>query len=175
MNITYIISQIFVIIATIFLSITYVCKDKKRIMFLCVLYGIFYGTHYILLGATTGFIMTLISITRNIWFYINAKNNKKNSRLVLIILVLIAVISGTLSYQDIFSISSILANILSTYSIWQDNVKIYRYLAIPVSFSFIAYAIHINSTFSIITEIVLLIIEIIGIIDLFIKRKQTNN
>ena len=172
MSITYIISQIFVVIATICLGISYVTKDKKTIMLLCVVYGIFYGTHYLLLGATTGFIMTLVSISRNIWFYINAKNNKKNSRLVLIILVIIAVVTGLLSYQDIFSITSIMANILSTYSIWQDNVKLYRYLAVPVSFAFIAYAVHIRSTFSIITELVLLLIEIIGILDIIIKTKK---
>ena len=64
----YIVSQLFVVIATLCIGSTYVCKNKKTIMFLCIIYGIFYGTHYLLLGATTGFMMNLVSITRNIWF-----------------------------------------------------------------------------------------------------------
>ncbi len=168
----YIVSQLFVVIATLCIGSTYVCKNKKTIMFLCIIYGIFYGTHYLLLGATTGFMMNLVSITRNIWFYINAKRKKKNSKFVLIALIALGLVSGIMSYQDGFSIVSISASIMSTYSVWQDDVKTYRFLALPVSACFIIYGLHINSLFSIVTEILLLIIEIIGVIDLFVKGKK---
>ncbi|MBQ7140331.1 MAG: YgjV family protein [Bacilli bacterium] len=169
---SYLLSQLFVITATILLGITYFAKKKKNILILCVLYCIFYGLHYLLLNAITGALMTLISLIRNYWFYINSKKNRENSKLILITLILIAIISGVMGYQDIFSIVSIFASITSTYSIWQDNIKIYRFLAVPVSLCFLIYAIHINSVIAIFTEIILLIMEIIGIISLYLNNKN---
>ena len=56
------------------------------------------------------------------------------------------------------------ANMLSTYSIWQDDVKTYRILAIPVSICFLIYAIRINSVIAAIIETILLVTEIISVI-----------
>jgi len=109
--------------------------------------------------------MSLISALRNIWFYIVAKKSKKNKLSTLLLFATVAIITGTFSYQDSFSIIPILANITSTYSIWQDDVKKYRSLAIPVSICFIVYAIHVNSLFSIVMELILLIIEIISVVE----------
>ena len=169
---TYTLSQILVIIALICIGSTYICKKKKTIMILCIIYGIFYGSHYLLLGATTGFVMNLVSITRNIWFYRNSKKNKKNSKTLLGILIIIGITSGLLSYQDPFSIISMTGSTLSTYSVWQDNIKVYRLLAIPVSLCFILYAFHIHSLFSIISEFILLTVEIVGIIEYYLKNKK---
>jgi len=162
----YILSQILVIISTVFIGTSYLAKSKKKVMLLCVIYCIFYSSHYMLLGAYTGMIMSLISATRNIYFYLYAKNNKKNKLFSLILFTSFATISGIICYQDTFSLVSIGANMISTYSIWQDNIKKYRVLAIPVSLGFIIYAIHINSIFSLIMELVLLGIEIIGILNI---------
>ena len=89
---SYFLSQLFVIIATILLGTTYFVKNKKNILGLCVLYCIFYGTHYLLLNAITGAFMTLISLIRNYIFYINSKKNRKNNKLILMVLVIIAIV-----------------------------------------------------------------------------------
>ena len=169
---SYVISQFLVIVSMICMGSTYISKNKKNILCLCIIYGIFYGIHYLLLGAITGFFMNGVSIIRNIWFYRNAKRNKKNSKIVFVILVLLGIGIGIFSYQDVFSIVSISASILSTYSVWQDRVKIYRILAILVSIGFIIYGIHIHSLFSILSELILLLVEIIGVIDYFVKTKK---
>ena len=67
---------------------------------------------------------------------------------------------------------SLTASLLSTYSIWQDNVKIYKFLAIPVSVCFIIYAFHIGSVVAIITEVVLLITEIVALIKVYLENKK---
>lgn len=163
----YLLSQICVIISVIILGTTYFLKDKIKILILCLVYCIFYGIHYLLLGAITGSLMNLISFLRNLWFYKNSKNNKKNSKVVLYVLFLISCVFCIISYSDVFSLISLTASLLSTYSIWQDNVKIYKFLAIPVSICFIIYAFHISSVVAIITEIVLLITEIVAIIKIY--------
>lgn len=171
---SYLLSQIFVILAIIILAITYFLKDKTKILILCLIYCIFYGVHYLLLGAITGAMMNLVSLIRNYWFFRNSKNNKKNSKLVLIILLLISIIFGIITYKDMFSIISIIASLISTYSIWQDDVKLYKILAIPVSICFTVYAIHINSLVAIITELFLLITEVIAIIKLYFNKLKNN-
>lgn len=164
MDITYIISQIFVIIAMLSLGISYLSKNKKKIMILCIVYSIMYGGQYLLLGAITGFTMNIVSIIRNIWFYINAKSNNKNNIWVLIILCILAIIFGIITYDNIFSIIPILATILFTYSVWQDNTKTYRWLSLPISALWLSYNIIFKSTFGIIAELVLLSFEIAGIV-----------
>lgn len=171
----YVYSQILVVISTVFIGCSYLAKDKKNIMLLCVIYCFFYSGHYLLLNAYTGALMSLISAARNIWFYLNAKKKRNNPKFSLLLFLLLAVIFGAVSYQDTFSIISIMASLLSTYSIWQKNVKLYRILAVPVSICFIIYAIHINSFLSILTECILLVVEIVGIIQYCSKTKNIVN
>lgn len=166
MELTYVLSQICVILAVLFLGSTYLIKNKKIILFLTIMMSIFYGLQYLFLNAITGVFMNIVSIIRSIWFYINAKKKKKNSIFVLVILLIIIIIFELLSFKNIFSILPMIATIIFTYSLWQDNIKVYRWLAIPMSISWIIYNTYSNSIFGIITESILLIIEIIGIIKL---------
>ena len=171
MDTNYILSQICVILAVISLGSTFLIKDKRIILLLSILIAVFYGLHYLLLDAITGLLMNMVSIVRSIWFYINAKKEKKNSIVILIVLFGIIIISGLLSFQNIYSILPIIATSLYTYSIWQDDIKIYRWIAIPISLSWITYNISTKSIFGIITELVLFTIEIIGIIKIYKKDK----
>lgn len=167
---TYYISQILVIFAMLSLGMTYLTKNKKLIVILGIIYSALYGIQYLLLGAITGFAMNIVNIIRNIWFYINSVKKKQNNICILIILFILIIAFGIISYKDIFSILPILASSIYTYSIWQDNIKLYRYLAIPMSLCWITYNIYSNSLFAIIAELILFTIEIIGII----KLKKSN-
>ena len=165
----YLISQILVIIATIVISVTYVAKSKKKILIFFIIYNLFYGIHYLLLNAYTGFFMNLVSIGRNVFFFYNNSKEKENSKSILVILYLIIIGLGIYSYQDFYSLISMSASLLSTYSIWQNDIKKYRYIAIFVSIEFIIYGLHINSAFAVITEVFLLFVEFIGV---YINRKK---
>lgn len=170
----YLLSQICVIISIILLGATYFFKDKEKILGLCLIYNIFYGIHYLLLGAVTGTCMNLVSFIRNLWFYRNSKKSKKNSEVVLYTLFLISSVSCVFTYDDVFSLVSLTASFLSTYSIWQDNTKIYKFISIPVSVCFIVYAIHLSSFVAIVTEVILLITEIVAIVKLCIDDRKVD-
>ena len=165
----YLLSQILVILATIVIAFSYITKSRKKILIIMIIYNLFYGIHYLLLNAFTGFFMTLVCIGRNVFFFYNNKKEKENGIMFLIVLFSIIIGLGIYSYQDFFSLISISASLLSTYSVWQKDVKKYRYIAVIVSIEFIIYGIHINSIFSIVTEVFLLFVELIGI---FIHRKK---
>ncbi len=165
----YFISQLLVIIATVIISVTYITKSRKKLLECFIAYNTFYGIHYLLLNAYTGFFMNLVSIGRNVFFYYNNKKGKENGLTFLIILFAIIIGFGIYSYQDFYSLISMSASLLSAYSVWQKDVKKYRYIAVIVSIEFIIYGIHICSPFAVITEIILLLVELVGI---FINRKK---
>lgn len=169
---TYNISQLCVIVAVILLGLTYLLKNKKVILFLAILISLLYGAQYILLSAFTGFAINMVSIIRNVWFYINAKKEKKNEFWVLLALILIASTFSLFTYKDMYSIFPLLAFILYTYSIWQSNIKVYRWLAIPISISWIIYNVYAKTLFGTITECSLLVVEIIGITKLKKNAKK---
>lgn len=168
----YLFSQIAVIIATVFLGLTYFSKDRKKILILFILYSAFYGVHYILLEAITGFFMNMISIIRNIIFFRYELKNKKNNKKFLIFLFLIIIFSTIFTYKDLFSFLLMIASLISTYSIWQKNHKTYKYLAVVVSICFVIYGVHIKSLFGVLTEIGLLIAEITGIVLMNLKSNS---
>ena len=165
----YFMSLMLVIIATIIISVTYIVKSKKKILIYFIFYNLFYGIHYLLLNAYTGFFMNMISIGRNVFFFYTDSKGKENGKVVLILLFSIIIGLGIASYQDFYSLISMSASLLSAYSIWQSDVRKYRYIAMIVSVLFIIYGIHIKSLFAVITEVFLLFVELIGI---FINRKK---
>lgn len=174
-NMNYVMSQVFVIFAVLTLGFSYLTKDKKNIMILVTMTSLFYGAEYLFLGAFSGVAVNIISIIRNIWFYINAKNNKKNSVGTFAILSVALIILGIMTYENVFSIIPIVATILFTYSVWQDNNKVYRYMSVPMSVMWILYNIICNSILGVIAESVMIIFEIAGIIKLHAKTESNNN
>lgn len=160
---TYIISQIFTILGIILLGSSYLCKNKREILILALLSSICYGGHNFLLGAITGVAMNIVTIIMNVWLYINEKNKNQTSLKFLIIVCLITIILGTISYQNIFSLLPIIASLLFTYSIWQNNNKLYRCIGIVTSILWVSYNTYLNSILGIAFEVILLVFKVVGV------------
>ena len=67
---------------------------------------------------------------------------------------------------------AVVATLIYTYSIWQKNLFVYRYLAVIGSVFWIIYNIIYFSLFGLICESCLLVFEFIGIIMLHIKTRR---
>ena len=171
----YILSQVFTIMMYISLAITYYLKDRKKILILNFLGLMCNSVTYVLLGAWSGLAMTVVALIRNIIFIVDENKNGKRTtinRLDLIILTTlfsISVIFGILTYEGFFSLFSVFATMLYTYSVWQKNTKIYKLLGIPTGILWICYNIYIMSIFGIMLESVLLICSITGYV---LERKK---
>lgn len=68
----------------------------------------------------------IISTIRSIVFYCYDKKKLKPSLLILLLFETVSIISGILSWQNIWSIIPIIVTIVFTYGLWQDNIKITR-------------------------------------------------
>ena len=172
---TYIISQVFTIIMYILLGITFYVKERRSVLILNFIATISIAITYILLGAWTGLAMCVVIIIRNIIFLLDEKKNGKRDTInkkdiiILILLYIISIVFAICSYDGIFSLLSVAATMLNTYSVWQKKINIYKLLGIPVGTLWIAYNIYIMSVFGIILESILLICSTIGY--LLDKRK----
>jgi len=161
---TYIISQIFTILGIILLGSSYLCKSKRQILILTLLSSICYGGHNFLLGAITGVAMNIVTIITSIWLYINEKSKKETSLIFLITISLLIIILGILSYQNIFSLLPIIASLLFTYSIWQNNNKVYRWIGLSTSVMWLSYNAYLSSIMGMFSEIILLGFKVVGVI-----------
>lgn len=176
-SITYILSQIFTIIMYALLALTYYAKDRRRVLVINFLSIIANCIAYIFLNAWSGLAMCIVALIRNIIFLVDEKKNGKREKnnktdiIILVILYSISVISAVFTYEGFFSLLSVLATMMYTYSVWQKNTTIYKILGIPVGITWMVYNIYIFSIFGVILESILLICSITGYL-LEIKRKN---
>ena len=169
-TIQYLLSQLFTILSYVSLVFTYQSKKRIHILVLSVLSKVACCIAYILLKAYTGFAMCIIALIRDMVFMIDENRNGKRDVITrkdivfLIILYLITIISAVFTYQGLYSLLSVMATILFTYSIWQKKTKVYKLLGIPVGIMLIAYNLCVKSLFGVTLESALLIASTVGFI-----------
>ncbi len=170
MTITYILSQIFIIINYTFLIITYQSKNRKNILIYNFCAMMATGLSFLCLSAYSGLAMTIVAILRNIIFMIDEKKNGKSDKkslkdyIILAVLYVISIVFAIITYNGILSMMPVIATMLYTYSVWQKSTKVYKLLGIPVGIISIIYNIYIFSIFGIILEVMLAISSIVGLI-----------
>lgn len=122
----FILAQICGVIALIFTVASVQFKTKEKIVMCFVFANIAVAIQFFLLNAITGAIISIINTIRCIIFYYYKKKDKKPSLMILLIFEMVAVISGIISWQNIWSIIPIIVTVIYTYGLWQDDVKVIR-------------------------------------------------
>lgn len=120
----FLIAQIIGGIVLILTVISVQFKTKEKILLCQILANVLIAIQYFLLNALTGAVVSVINVIRCLIFYFYKKKNMKPSVFFLVVFIIIAVVSGILTWQSIFSIIPIIAAIIFTYGLWQDNVKV---------------------------------------------------
>lgn len=169
----YILSQVFVVLAMLFMAVTFLIKNKAIILIFSSLSVLCFALEFLFLGSLTGMAVNLVSVFRGIWFYINEKREKERDLISLIIISILLIVAGCFGAKIWLDYLAIVATILYTYSIWQKKISVYRYLAVIGSVFWIVYNIVYFSILGLACEIVLLIFEIVGIFLLYKKLKGT--
>ena len=168
LTLQYILSQIVTIFVYIFLSLTYCVKSRRLILAFSFLSNFLNAIAFILLGAYTSSAMCAISIFRDIIFIIDEKINGKSNKITKKDVGILAFVYGIcgiaiiLTYKGPLTLLYATASMLYTFSIWQKNNKLYRFLGIPVTLIVIVDSIIIKSVFGAILQGVVLITSIAG-------------
>ena len=166
----YILSQIITIISYTCLAVTYCIKKRKTILVLSFSANFLNACAYFLLNAYTSSLMCGVSILRDIVFIIDAKINGKSDKIakkdifILIGVYAVSLAAIAITFKGFGSLMYTAAAMLYTYSIWQKNNKIYRYLGILCGILVILDCIYIKSIFGFILQSIVVTCTIIGVI-----------
>lgn len=163
LSLTYILSQILVIICYLIYSWTFHLKDNNKILILGIVSTIISSISYIVLNAYTGMAMCFVAIIRNLLF----TKDKKNTFNLTLIFVL-TLIASIFTFNSYFCLFNILATLIYTYALWQKNTKKYKLLGIIVNGLMIVYDIYIKSIFGVILISIAFITSILG----FLKENK---
>jgi len=165
----YIISQIITILYFAVLSLSYLLKDRNKILIANFVAHIGQTTAMAMLNGYTGAAMSLIMILRDLTLIIQEVKkskgkdiNKKIDILILIITIILIVVLTIFTYNGPLSLLSVVATLITTFALWQKDVKAYKLLGIIASVLWLAYNIFIISIMGIILESILLICSIVG-------------
>ncbi len=135
----FILAQICGIIVLILTVISVQFKTKEKIVMGMVFANIVVTIQYFLLNAVTGAVVSIINVIRCIVFYYYKKKDKKPSLMILLIFEIIAIISGIMSWQNIWSVIPIIVTVIYTYGLWQDDVKVIRITTAVVGLGWAIY------------------------------------
>lgn len=159
----FILAQICGIIALILTVIAVQFKTKEKIVMCSVFANIVVAIQFFLLNAITGAVVSIINTIRCIIFYYYKKKDMKPSIIILLIFEIIAVVSGIMSWQNIWSIIPIIVTVIYTYGLWQDNVKVIRITTGIAGFGWAIYDIIVMAYVGAVQEASQLISAIIAL------------
>lgn len=131
-------------------------KTKTQILFLQTISFFFKSIHYLLLGGFSGFLISLVSMIRNIIFL-----KIEKTILWLITFIFLYLLMGIYSYENIFSVLPVLATIIYTLTVNKNNLLYLRTGLIITSIVWLIYNIYINSYSGIIVQIITLVSNMI--------------
>lgn len=177
-TIEFVFAQVIITLSYLFFTLSYLCKDKRKILICNMAGAVMQCVAYFLLDAWSGFYVNILAVVRTGVFLLQnifQKNDKKNwvDILLLVVLNLACVAIGVFTFEGILSLLPILATVLYTISLWQDSPKVYRYYGLIVSTCWILYNIFVSAILGAICESVVLATAIVGIfLDLFGKSFQ---
>jgi len=115
-------------------------KTKEKIIMSQIIANTLITIQYFLLNAISGGVLNVINTIRSVIFYCYKKKDKKPSLTFLIIFIVVTIIFGVISWQNIWSIMPIMCAIIYTYGLWQDNLKIMRICSAVVTFTLAIYS-----------------------------------
>ncbi len=173
--ITLIISNLIGSIALAFWIISTQTNKKNILMKLQLLANFLYAIQYFLIGANIAAIMNLVSTVRYYIYNKNEEKGKENSYTMLVTFILIILVIGIFTYNEIINIIPIIITIAYTYATWQKNVKIIRYTIIIAAIIWIFYNSYVGAYITIIGNILEIVFNFIAILKFDIHKNLKNN
>ena len=149
----FVLAQICGVIVLILTVISVQFKTKEKIVMCFVFANLVMAIQFFLLNAMTGAIISIINTIRCIIFYYYKKKDKKPSLMILLIFEIVAIVSGMMSWQNMWSVIPIIVTVIYTYGLWQDNVKVIRVTTAIVGLGWAIYDIIVMAFVGAIQEI----------------------
>lgn len=167
-----IIAQIIGVIALIITMISVHQTEKRKMLLLQILSNFAYFSQYICLSAWSGAAITSLAILRCVVFYYYDEKHKDKSIAILIAISLIMIICGILTYDGILSVIPVLIGLAYTYSMWQNNMKIFRIVSVIAPLCWIVYNVYVSAFVATIASIFEFTSAFFAVLRFDIDKKQ---
>ncbi len=151
MDIIEIIAQCIGILGIATFIVMYQFSDMKSIRKAKLCMDVFWGVHYLLLGATAGFVANAVCFVRELVF-IRSDRPGFHGKTWLCIFVSINIVSAILKWEGLYSCLPAIVSVFGTYGFWQKNVTRARWIAILCNILMFTYDIFIASYAGLIGE-----------------------
>jgi len=120
-------------------------RTKGKLLLFAIISNILTITQYVLLNASTGATLELVNTVRNMIFYQYEKQKRKHSIVLLVLLSIVIIFAGIVSWHSIFSIIPIIITVIYTYGLWQGKLLVTKVLAVIYSVGMVIYNIAVSA------------------------------
>ena len=120
-------------------------NNKRLVLNMFVFANMMYVLQYLFLNAWTGVITDVFAIIRTVIYYLyEAKEKPKSVRLLMTFMVIVLIL-GISTYQDIFSVFPITCTLALTWALWQPDILKFRITAIITPILYFIYNYHVGA------------------------------
>lgn len=165
-----IIGQALGIIATIITFASYQMNTKKTLLIAATLATLSTCLSYFFLDASSGFVLNIVCLIRNVMFYFQDEKSMFN-RISAYVLAAVMIVLGAFSWQGPVSLLIIIALAVNTVCMSYGNPQLLRKSILFTSTSVLLYNVFVFSIGGIANEAVSIVSSVIGIIRFRKDRK----
>ncbi|MBE5819796.1 MAG: YgjV family protein [Clostridiales bacterium] len=159
-------AQVFALLSSLCLLISFWQKKRKNILFFQMLDSLFDVFQYIFLGAYTASLISLLGSTRAYFF------SKFNKKVFLYIFLLLYIISAIITFNGLITVIPLIAALIYTVVIWNKKEKYIRLYSILVFILWLTHDILVEAYVSSIVDLVIIISNSIAIYKIDLKEKK---
>ena len=148
-------------------------KKKSLSLIFYLVNNVVLAALFFIFGKVSSGLICIIAIIRSIVFLLFSVKKLKPNIFVLITFEVVYLISTALTFENILDFIPMIGTMISCYTSWQDNTAIMRigYIINPIFYT--TYKIIIGAYIATITEIILLLSNLISLIYYDIMKKET--
>lgn len=168
----FILAQIFGLLGALSMLVSNWQKTRNKVLTFLIFDSLFYFIQYILLGALSGAFTNIVGLLRTITFKYKDKHKLLQSKITLLIISTVYVLIGIFTYNNLTSIFPVVASIVYSIVLWQNDVKKIRIGTSVMMLSWLIYNIAVGAYLSAVVEGVLLVSSVTAIIKLDILKKE---
>ncbi len=143
-------------IATVIGFLIFQQKDRRRILMMKLICDVLWLLHFLLLGAYSGMVLSVVAAAREITFRILDRRGKRRSIFWLFLFLAANMLLVFSAWNSPWSICSLISGQLATLAFWQSSPQRTKILSLFVCLSQITYAIAVGSYAAVGNEIITL-------------------
>lgn len=161
-------------LALFFYTLSFQHKDRKKLLIWLLIGTVLWTIHYSFLNAWTGALLNAIEGFQALIFYQRDKKKWADSKLWIYIFIFLFVIGGIVTWTNYYDALPIVAMILGTFALWNKETKLIRFFMLAPRPLYFIYNLVVGSYAGMVTEVLILLSILVGMLRLDIFKKKAS-